>query len=250
MKFFSLISHLFHVLIEIKWKYLFWGSYVRIGKGASFYCGKNSSIRHSHIILVSGTVRIFDCCLLENCSLYVKDGFVSLGNNSFLRGKPKLNINVEFGRVSIEDHCRIDCSSIWIRFNGSLTVGQYTNINSGSEIRSDEQVSIGSFCQISYDVNIWDTNTHVILEPARRAEVTKKYFPYFGFEESKPDTKPVIIHNGCWIGKGATIMRGSVLGDNSIVGSNTLIIGKRIDPDTTVVEDVVLKVFPNNYQIL
>lgn len=165
-----------------------------------------------------------------------------------LFGKSDLVINVDHGNVFVEDHCRIQCSRIWVRFHGKLSVGHYTNINSGSEIRADECVVIGKYCQISYNVHIWDTNTHVILEPSQRTKLTINHFPYFGFEESKPITKPVVINNSCWIGEGASIMKGSILNEGVIVGNNTRVIGKTIEPNTTIVEEIKLKEFPNNYQ--
>lgn len=247
MNIFNQVMRFFRVMTEIKWKYLFYGSYVRVAKGGLFSCGKKSKIRNSRIYVASGTITIADNCTISDAILYVNEGSFSLGMNSLLNGKPKLEINIDNGKVLISDHCRIQCSRIWVRFNGSLSVGHYTNINSGGEIRVDEQVVIGDFCRVSYSVNIWDTNTHVILEPRQRAELTKNHFPYFSFENSKPGTKPVIIKNGCWIGERATIMRGTTLEENVIVGYNTMVVGKRIEPDTTVVEEVKLKEFPNKY---
>lgn len=237
----------FRVISEIKYKYLFYGSYVRVAKGSVFFCGKKSKIRHSRIYIASGTISIEDSCMIRNAIVFVNNGSLSLGKSTLLNGKPSLEINVDHGAVHIENHCRVQCSRIWVRFNGSLSVGHYTNINSGSEIRADEEVKIGDYCMISYSVNIWDTNTHVIMEPSRRAELTRIHYPYFGFEKSKPGTKPVIIKNGCWIGEKATIMRGTILEDNVIVGYNTMVVGKTIEPDTTVVEEVKLKEFPNKY---
>ena len=47
-----------------------------------------------------------------------------------------------------------------------------------SWLRADEQITIGDYNQISYNVMIWDTNTHNIYTPSKRRELTEKYYPF------------------------------------------------------------------------
>lgn len=123
-----------------------------------------------------------------------------------------------------------------------MEIGSYTNINSGSEIRSDESVIIGSYNQISYDVNIWDTNTHTIYKSEKRSEITRKYFPYFGYEIEKPLTSPIVVGDNCWIGERSSIMKGTQIGDNVIVGYNTMLLNKIIESNKRVVQDINLRI--------
>jgi maltose O-acetyltransferase len=150
-------------------------------------------------------------------------------------GKNKVVITIDNGEVKIADHTKISCKRIWIRFGGNLTIDRYTNINSGSEIRCDEAIDIGSFNQISYNVCIWDTNTHTILTPEERRKVTMEKYPYFGYESTRPQTAKISIGNDCWIGEDATIFKGTIIGDGSVIGYGTLVANKNIPANSRVV---------------
>ena len=129
-----------------------------------------------------------------------------------------------------------------IRFGGNVEIGSYTNINSGSEIRSDESVIIGSYNQISYDVNIWDTNTHTIYKSEKGLKLRGNISLYFGYEIEKPLTSPIVVGDNCWIGERSSIMKGTQIGDNVIVGYNTMLLNKIIESNKRVVQDINLRI--------
>ena len=83
-------------------------------------------------------------------------------------------------------------------------------------------------------VNIWDTNTHTIYKSEKRSEITRKYFPYFGYEIEKPLTSPIVVGDNCWIGERSSIMKGTQIGDNVIVGYNTMLLNKIIESNKDV----------------
>lgn len=139
------------------------------------------------------------------------------------------------GSLSVSDHVRLQCQKIWVRFGGRITIGRYTNINRGTEIRSDEFVSIGCFCRISYNIRIWDTNTHCIYTSEKRRKITQEHFPSFGYEYEKPQTQSVIIADDVWLGEKVSILKGTELGQGVIVGYNTTIINKKIPDNKRVV---------------
>jgi acetyltransferase-like isoleucine patch superfamily enzyme len=68
-------------------------------------------------------------------------------------------------------------------------------------------------------------------------------FPTFGYENAKPDTAPVYIGDDCWIGERSGILKGSYIGNGATIGYGTLIIGKKIDSNKTVVSKIELKIF-------
>lgn len=233
-------------LTEIKYQYIFSGSYVRCLPTSKCIIGKNVTIRNSRILLAEGAyLNIADNAVIENVSLYVINGECIIGKRSIIRGAntKKMIFDIESGAVKIADHTKVLCKRIWTRFNGKLSIGSYTNINSDSEIRCDEKVEIGSFNQISYGVRIWDTNTHQKLSPEERRKVTIEKFPSFGYESARPETEPVFIGDDCWIGENATIMKGSNIGNKATVGYGALIIGKRVDEGKTAVTKSELKIF-------
>lgn len=221
----------------IKWHYLFHKSKVRVFDNGVANI-KNAKIQNSKLYVYPGAELIIEDNVLIDCSeIHITKGSVKIGHNSIIKGSKydKCNIIVNDGHITIGNHTKISNRRIWVRFGGQLTIGDYTNINSGGEIRCDEHVVIGNFNQISYEVNIWDTNTHSILPKEERRNLTKKYHPYYGFEINKPKTSPIKIGDDCWISARSTILKGSTIGNEVILGYNTTLINKHIPSKSTVV---------------
>jgi acetyltransferase-like isoleucine patch superfamily enzyme len=129
-----------------------------------------------------------------------------------------------------------------VRYNGVLAIDRYTNINEYSEIRCDENIKIGKYTQISYNVNIWDTNTHCIFPSHKRRLLAEKHFPLLGYDGEKPVTIPVLIGDDCWIGKDSSIMKGCHIGNECIIGFHTILINKQIPEGKTVTNSIDLKI--------
>lgn len=234
------------IFTELKFKYLLSKTVLRIFDGAKCDISYKAKIRNSKIIVSSGAkLCIGNDVSINNAEIYVEKGSLIIDEFSILQSDSKDNkvkIIINDGNVIIGNHSKISCNRIWVRFGGKLEIGNYTNINKGSEIRCDEHISIGSYNQISYNVKIWDTNTHSIIAKDDRRKIAEKYFPYFGFEEQRPITKPIVIGDDCWIGENAAILKGTSLENGSIVGFNTIITGQNIIENSTVVQDVKLKI--------
>ena len=240
-----MITKILRYLKENAWKYLFFHSHVRISNGANFEIGKGVNIRSSKIFVCSGAKLIIQSGVsIKNVNIFVSRGEVIIGEESILQGLSykKQELIVDFGKIKIEDHTKIQASKIWIRFGGEVYIGCYTNINEGSEIRADESVYIGNYNQISYNVNIWDTNTHNIYSSEKRAEITRKYYPYYGFEYEKPKTAPVHVGDNCWIGERASILKGTFIDNNVIIGYDTLLSNIRIDKNKIVVQKKEIRI--------
>lgn len=231
-------------LTEIKWSFLFSHSYVRICSGATVHIGQNVSIYNSRIIVAPGSsIWIGDNVSIENTEISVVNGKCRIEDYDIIGSKAHRQLlNIESGEITIGHHSKIDTQRIWVRYNGNVTIGNYTNINSGSEIRCDESVCIGNYNQISFNVKIWDTNTHSILSREKRRERAEKYYPYFGKELSRPKTAPVIIGDDCWLGQNSTLLKGTHLENEVIVGFGCIIVGKYIQSNSTVVQEATLKI--------
>ena len=229
---------------EIQWKFLFQKTYFRLCEGSIGTIGKNVSIKNSRIIITQGSkIVIGNNVRLENCVISVANGSLTIGDHTIIGDSDNSPLlNIERGEIQVGHHTKINAKRFWVRYGGIASVGNYTNINANSEVRCDEKVTIGDYNQISYGVNIWDTNTHTILPVTERRELTKKYYPYFGKELSKPLTSPVFIGDDCWLGQGTAILKGSTLGNGVIVGYGTVIPGKVIPSNSTAVMDVCLKI--------
>jgi acetyltransferase-like isoleucine patch superfamily enzyme len=253
-------------LLKYKFKYLLNGSKVIIEPGGKFEVESNVEILNSTLYVGSGgylkitantklldstiyikgvgcNMQIGSNCSINNIDLSLWSGHFSLGNYSILENGSigrKNRISVE-GTCSIGEYNRIR-SGIWVRFAGELSIGNRNAINDFTEIRCDEKVEIGDYNQISYECVIWDTNTHCIYTPEKRRKLTDSQYPGFGEETEKPSTKLVSIGNDCWLGKGVTLLKGSVVGDKCIVAFGTLISGKKIPDNSTVISKSTLQV--------
>jgi acetyltransferase-like isoleucine patch superfamily enzyme len=209
--------------------------------------GKNVKVINTKIIVFPDcSIEIGDDVNINNAEIIVSNGKLLLGNNIIIRGKSKqipTQICVDEGSVVISHHSIISAKKLWIRFGGVLKIGSYTNINAGTEVRCDEKILIGSYCQISYNIRIWDTNTHNIYDVNQRRQIAEKYFPFLGKEFERPITKPVIIGDDCWLGENSAVLKGSTIGNAVNIGFHTTISGQFIPNNHTVVTDIKLKVF-------
>lgn len=241
-----LLNRIIAKLRETRWRYKLKGnSTVRVKGEMAVH--PSAAIRHSMIYIdTNSTLILHEGVRLDGIELWVTNGSrVEIGAHSFLERcgnatMPAYIINN--ATLLVADHAKLACQRLWIRYGGIVEVGQYTNVNAGSEIRSDEKVSIGSYCQLSYNLRIWDTNTHCIYAPEVRRKLTRDKFPQFGYEFEKPKTAPVVIGDGAWIGEKSSLLKGTTLGENVTVGYGTTLIGKHIPAGKTVVQELGLKI--------
>lgn len=233
------MGRLLSFLSENKWRYLLQRSRVRVRKGGELKAASGSRMACSRIFVESdSSLTIGKNAVIDHCTIYVK-GNVTIGDNTLMEGG---EYTVEGGDLEVGHHCRLSAQRIWIRFLGKARIGDYTNINQGSEVRCDESVTIGSYCQISYNVRIWDTNAHNIYPAAKRRELAEHHWPYFGRETERPKTSPVKIGDDCWIGERAAILKGTTLASEVNVGFGTLLSGQSIEKGKTVVNDQEIKI--------
>lgn len=245
-----IVCRIISKLRETKWKYKFSRSNVRIvGK-----CNIEKNVEiHNSIIFVDSTSElvIMEGVKIDGVGIYLTNGAkMTIGKYSILhreRNFYKPEYIVDAGIVSIADHVLLKMQRLWVRFGGVLTMNQYTQINFGSEVRCDNKVEIGSHCMISYNVRIWDTNTHCKMFPEKKHELDVRKYPNLGLEIERPKTLPVIIGNDCWLGEYSTILKGTVLKDNVNVGFRTLVSNMVIPKDYSVVQDLSVKMFQTSH---
>lgn len=230
---------------EIKFHYLLTHSKVHLSKQSICKIDKSAKIRNSSIFIAKdATITIGKNVKINNAEIYVEKGDLEINDFCIIESNSnnRLKIIIHDGNVSIGDHTKIACNRIWVRFGGVLSIGNFTNINGGSEIRCDEKIIIGSYVRISYDTRIWDTNTHRMLSSEDRRNVIRNHFPFFGFEDERPSTKPIFIGDDCWLGEGASILKGTSLGNCVNVGYKTVLVGQHINSNNTVVQDIIIKI--------
>lgn len=113
--------------------------------------------------------------------------------------------------------------SFAIGVNGRCKVGDYTLLN-GALLMAEESIEIGSYCLVSWNVGIADSDFHPI-DPALRRIDAVACAPYANPRPERPKigTKPVKIGDNVWIGMNAVILKGVTIGDNSVVAAGSVV---------------------------
>jgi acetyltransferase-like isoleucine patch superfamily enzyme len=136
--------------------------------------------------------------------------------------------------VTIGKHCSVYAGcSFALGQNGRCRIGDYTLLN-GALVMAEESIEIGSYCLISWNVGIADSDFHP-LAPAARLVDAQALAPFLEGRPPRPKLKtaPVIIGNNVWIGMNAIVLKGTTIGDNSVVAAGS-VVTKSIPPNTVV----------------
>ena len=117
--------------------------------------------------------------------------------------------------------------------NATCEVGDFTLLN-GPLIMAEERIEIGSYCLISWNVGIADSDFHP-LDPAQRRVDAMALAPFYKDRPPRPTlrTAPVVIKDNVWIGMGAVILKGVTIGENSVVAAGA-IVSKDVPPNSVV----------------
>lgn len=217
---------------------------MRVGKGAIV----------EFPIIVEGTGKICmgsDCYISKDVTLKCeKDGLIEFGNKakiyknttlvvskgeSFIAGhnvkidaSSKLYVNKTWrlgDNVTIAKNCQISSRERGIY--GKLTIGNGSGIGDYTIIDLTDNVSVGADVAIG-PYSIIYTHDHNYHQKNISA-------PWKGV----PINKPVIIHDGVWIGARVTILSGVTIGKGAIVGAGAVVL--KDVPNYTLVGGVPAK---------
>ncbi len=136
--------------------------------------------------------------------------------------------------VRIGKFCSIFAGcSFAVKGQGRCAIGDHTLLN-GALIMCEEEITIGSYCLISWNVGIADSDFHP-LDPEARKRDAILMNPYTGVTGPRPPipTKPVRIGDNVWVGMGAIILKGVTIGENSVVGAGA-VVARDVPPNVVV----------------
>lgn len=211
---------------------------ITLSEGSSIRMGNNIKFKGMMWVTKNSEVIIEDGCEFTDVNIVINSNSkVFIGKNSFLSpefGRP-ISITINNGTFLAEGYNRIACT-IAVEFGATLKMGSYTRIGNNSEIVCDESITIGSYGLFSYDVCIYDTDSHSIDWQKRRERI-KMGHPTGTSEVEKPNTKPIIIGDDVWLGKGTTITKGTTIGNRCIVGIRTVVGGGNYPDDSSIVSN-------------
>jgi len=136
--------------------------------------------------------------------------------------------------------CYAGCSFA-VGENGRCTIGDFTLLN-GALIMAEEKIEIGSYCLISWNVGIADSDFHP-LEPAQRLLDAQALAPFYESRPPRPklQTAPVRICDNVWIGMNAVILKGVTIGENSVVAAGA-VVTKSVAPNTVMAGNPAVQV--------
>lgn len=136
-----------------------------------------------------------------------KNNHIMLNRSSHCIYKLSIKIYGNNNIIRIEDNAIIYGLRIVIRGNGcNVSIGRNFIENQNCVIvcmGENNYIKIGDDCMFSSDIDIWNTDSHRILNAT--GDIINACLP-------------VKIGNHVWIGKRSSILKGVTLGDNSIVG--------------------------------
>lgn len=178
-----------------------------------------NSVVDCAVLNIVGAMRARDAMRKVRRGLDLGRGLVTLGTPVFRAPRSKIRVR-EGASAKWGTRCELG-RGIRVGVHGegaTLTVGPRVRIGPFSQINCVDSVSIGSGTEISWDVQILDTDFHQITSLDGR--------------ESKRSA-PVTIGERVLIGSRATILKGVSIGDGAVIGSGS-VVTRDVPPGTLV----------------
>lgn len=142
----------------------------------------------------------------ENVSFYGKTIFrvdktakVTIGDNVIFRSSTVHN----FAGISKP-------VSIYVGSNATLRIGACSGF-SGVSIYCSKEITIGTYCNLGVNTNVWDTDFHPLDFELRRTQLE-------GAGQS-----PIRIGNDVFVGANSTLLKGISIGARAIIGAASVV---------------------------
>lgn len=179
---------------------------------------KNIKSKKSNFIFVS--LKMYGINKAEFIDSYISKSSIYInGNNNIIKTEGEVyccNIKI----IGDNNICIIDKNSkmyntnLIIRGNGCVfSLGKCSTIGSAHLVcmGKDNELTIGEQCMISDNVNMWNSDSHPIIDK-QSSEIINP-------------SSPINIGNHVWVGKNCTILKGAIVNDGAVIGMNSLVKG-------------------------
>lgn len=155
-------------------------------------------------------------------SKVTKTSFSFSGNNNSVIFSDKANmyytnINVVGDNNMISFNGCSGIMSLILRGNNcNVTIGKNYTMETCYMVcmGQENSIVIGDDCMFSGNVEIWNSDTHLITDMEGH-----------GINQSKP----IIIGNHVWLGKGVKVLKGVYIGHNSVIGMGSIVTKNILD---------------------
>lgn len=152
----------------------------------------------------NNTIEMKNLKLAEGAVLYIK---IHGDNNSILLDSISLSGKMDI-RMGAEHDNFGPISNHYIEIKRETSIESLTYVT----YNSNTGCIIGEKCMLAFDIVIYNTDAHAILDYS-----TKKLVNY---------VKGINIGNHCWIGQSVSIMKNTSLADDCIVGGFSVLAGR------------------------
>jgi len=159
----------------------------KVGKGVVF--GRNITLRHPYKIALGANCVIDDNVLLD--AKGEKNDGLRLGDNVYI------------GRNTI-----LSCKE------GSIAVGDYTNISANCSLLSETEINLGRYCFLAGHCYLVAGGNHSFDDVSRPI--------MFQPSISKGGIR---IGDDVWLGAGVIVLDGATIGQGTVVGAGALVTG-------------------------
>jgi acetyltransferase-like isoleucine patch superfamily enzyme len=157
----------------------------KVGKGVVF--GRNITLRHPHKIVLGTNCVIDDNVVLD--AKGEKNEGLRIGDNAYI------------GRNSI-----LSCKE------GSISIGEYTNISANCSLLSETEISLGRYCFLAGHCYLVAGGNHSFDDPTRPI--------MFQPSVSKGGIR---VGDDVWLGAGVIVLDGASIGRGTVVGAGAVV---------------------------
>lgn len=148
------------------------------------------------------------------------DNYLYIGKNSIVRNT-SISIRGNNNKLYIGDNCTIENSCIiFDNEDSKIFIGKEVSVAKALIVSLEPfKISIGDNCMLSYEVEIRNTDSHMIYDKNTNKRINE------GAE--------VIIGNNVWIGAHSIILKGVRINSNSIIAAGS-IVSRNVNSHTIV----------------
>ncbi len=190
------------------------------------FLGHPQRFLESHSLIAFSKIKIKTNNVLKTDHTIIRRSTISVsGSNNVivLGGADIFNSTITLWgtntKLHIHDAARIYNMNIIIKksVGGYIEIGKASHLGGGTIVcaGNDNYITIGDNCMIAENVDIWNSDTHVITFQGKDLD----------------NAKPIRIQDHVWLGKSVTVLKGVTIGENAIVGMKS-VVTKSIRPNT------------------